>query len=116
MRVIIAGSRNTELTSKEIYQELDKIYSKIDITKVLSGGARGIDTYGEAWAILNKIFVERYTADWNKYGKAAGPIRNRKMAENADALIVFPGGSGTRSMISEARKRNLTIFFVGVDF
>ena len=48
--------------------------------------------------------------DWEHFGRAAGPIRNKKMAEYADAVILFPGGKGTASMLKEAQKAELTIY------
>jgi hypothetical protein len=58
--------------------------------------------------------VMQMPADWKTHGRAAGPIRNRAMAEYADALIaIYRKGKltpGTRNMISEARKRGLKIY------
>lgn len=78
---------------------------------VVSGAAKGADSLGERWAIENGHQVERYPADWNKDGKAAGPIRNDKMAKVADSLIAFWDGNsrGTKSMIDLARKRGLDV-------
>ena len=87
------------------------------ISLVVSGTASGADQYGEIWARACGLSVDRYPADWTKHGKAAGPIRNRLMAENADALVaVWDGKSrGTRNMIDEARKRGLVAFIYRTD-
>ncbi len=81
-----------------------------DLTQVVSGGARGVDAQGEAWAVEKDIKVVRFLADWNRYRKAAGPVRNRKMAAYADAVALFPGGRGTENMYEEARKAGILIY------
>lgn len=52
-----------------------------------------------------------FPADWDKYGRRAGPIRNREMAEYADALLAYWDGKsrGTKNMIEEARARGLKV-------
>lgn len=112
MKVIIAGSRH--LTFPTLVDEAIKC-SLFDITEVVSGGARGVDALGELWAARNGIPVRLFPADWDKHGKAAGPIRNREMAAYADALIAIWDGKslGTKNMIDEARKRGLRIHVHG---
>lgn len=87
-----------------------------EITVVLSGGARGIDKMGEDWAVQHGLPIDIYPALWNKHGKAAGPIRNARMAENADALVAFWDGEsrGTRNMIEEAKRRGLKVMEVRI--
>jgi hypothetical protein len=81
-------------------------------TVVISGRALGVDRLGEEWAKKNNIPIEWYPANWDRDGKAAGPLRNVRMAEKADALIaVWDGESrGTAHMISTARKLKLIIY------
>lgn len=64
-------------------------------------GQGGADLLGKKWAILNGVPIKNFPADWDKYGKAAGPIRNAQMAEYADYLIAFWDGKsrGTKNMI-----------------
>lgn len=83
-----------------------------EITRVVSGGARGIDKAGEAWAHRRGLPVDVYPADWNRLGKGAGYRRNQKMAENADAVIaVWDGRSpGTQHMMSIATAAGLKLF------
>ncbi len=61
---------------------------------------------GEKYAAENGFKIERYPAEWDKYGKMAGPIRNEKMAKSADYVICFWDGQskGTKSMIEYARE------------
>jgi hypothetical protein len=108
MKVIIAGSR--DITD---YLLLASVVSAsgFDVTEVVSGGARGIDALGELWAENFDVPVKRFLADWTSYGKAAGPIRNKQMAEYADALIaISTGGKGTTDMIKTAKQQGLKVF------
>lgn len=109
MRVIIAGSRSMT-DAAEVATAIAR--SGFTITEVISGGARGVDTFGEAWARRRRIPVRRFPADWRRYGKSAGFRRNEAMAHVADALIaVWDGNSpGTRHMIATARQRGLRLF------
>lgn len=109
MKTIIAGGRGYLFTQKDI-EWLDQIHAKHKITEVVSGGAFGADSCGEAWATVNAIPVKVFQADWETHGKAAGPIRNQQMAEYADACILFPGGKGTESMRQLALKHELAIY------
>ena len=109
MRVIIAGGRDVT----DYSYVLDAVNeSKFDITTVVSGGASGVDSLGERYAKENKIKLEIFPADWNKHGKAAGPIRNREMANTADALIAIWDGisRGTKNMIETAQNKKLTVY------
>ena len=109
MKVIIAGGR--EITD---FNAVKTAYFKSDFiaTEVVSGAARGVDYLGEVLAKNIGIPVKRFPADWNKYGRTAGPIRNAQMAEYADALIaVWDGESkGTANMIIQAREKGLDVF------
>ena len=109
MRTIIAGSRKG--TTK------DHLYSAIKNcgwlpTTVISGTAQGADKLGEFWATEFSIPCERFPADWNLYGKAAGYKRNEQMAEAAEALIALWDGKspGTKHMIDIAKRKNLRVY------
>lgn len=119
MRVIIAGSRDyTNILQFQLLLNNKLKDSNIglkDLT-IISGGARGVDQMGEAFAKNNGIALEIFPADWNKYGKRAGFIRNEEMAEKADALIAFWNGesNGTRHMIRTANKKGLKVWIFHV--
>lgn len=109
IRVVIAGSRNyTDYSSasKFICENLSAYEKKSLI--IVSGGCRGADSLGERFAAENGISVEKYPAEWKKYGKGAGLVRNMKMAEICDFAICFWDGKskGTFSMIDYCRKLN----------
>ncbi len=111
MRTIIAGSR----TVKNIQQV--QVYLSRNpwvISEVVCGKAKGPDTYGERWAQKHDIQVEYFPADWEKFGKAAGMIRNTHMAEYAQALVAFWDGQskGTRNMIDQMMMRNKVVLVI----
>lgn len=110
MIAIIAGPR--DYTNKaQAFQLLDIVFSVTKPDKVLSGGATGMDEIGELWAIENGIPVEVHKADWNKYGKSAGPKRNEAMAKIAThCVVIWQGKSrGSKNMIETAKRYNLVL-------
>ena len=111
-RVIIAGSRdfNDYDFLCHIMDRLLSNYAKEDI-QIVYGMAKGADTCGECYAKEHGYNIRYFQADWDRYGAAAGPIRNEEMALNADALVAFWDGKspGTKSMIQLAQKYNLQI-------
>jgi hypothetical protein len=110
MKVIIAGGR--DFTDYELLKEkCDKILSSQKEIKIVSGNAQGADYLGERYAKERGYNLILFPADWKKYGKAAGPIRNTQMAENSDSLIAFWDGKsrGTKHMINTATKLGLKV-------
>ncbi len=109
-RVVIAGCRdfNDYKTAKEYIDFCLSNIRKDNQIVIVSGGAKGADTLGEQYAKENGFLVEQYLADWDTFGKSAGPKRNEKMAEVSDYIICFWDGEskGTKSMIESAKKYN----------
>ena len=109
-RVVIVGCRDYN-SYNEARQYIDFCLSNIrkehDII-IISGGADGADALGERYAKENGFEIERYPADWETYGKSAGPRRNKQMAEVSDYVICFwdEKSKGTKSMIDYAIKCN----------
>ena len=109
MRLIIAGGRDYTLTASD-FAKLDLIHESSRVTEVVSGKARGADTWGEVWAGNKGIPVKDFPADWDRYHKREGYLRNRAMAEYADAVALFPGNKGTNNMHEEAVIHKLVIY------
>ena len=102
-RVVVAGCRdynNYDEAKRYIDFCLSNIRKENDII-IVSGCASGADAIGERYAKKNGFKVEKYPADWESYGRSAGPRRNRQMAEVSDYVICFWDGKsrGTKSMI-----------------
>ncbi len=113
MKVIIAGPRHMPFSMYPLIQRaVDR--APFPVTEVVCGLANGADTFGKKWAYENKIPVKEFPADWDKYGKRAGPIRNREMAEYADALIVFiwDGSRGSANMLRTMQDFNKPCYAV----
>lgn len=109
-KIIIAGGRDFndyELLLNSVWPIL-KGNTNIEI---VSGCASGADKLGEKFAESFGLPISKFPADWNKHGRSAGPIRNKKMAEYANELIAFWDGKskGTKNMIETANKMGLIV-------
>ncbi|QIG65720.1 DprA-like DNA processing protein [Ochrobactrum phage vB_OspM_OC] len=97
--VLICGGRDYADAAK-VYDILDYIHKKVGIDVLISGAARGADMIGINWAEERGVRCLKFPANWKKYNKAAGFIRNKQMAEcEPDICVAFSGGSGTNNMI-----------------
>lgn len=116
MKLIVAGSR--DLDEGTVYAEMAKLRSEGHVlaqaTEIVSGCARGADTAGERYARSFGIPVKKFPADWSKYGKSAGPMRNRQMAEYGDVLLLIWDGKsrGSANMKSQMVTRNKKVYEV----
>lgn len=111
MKVAIIGSRDFT----DYKYMLDCILKTVVVSEIdciVSGGARGADTLAEFFAMSCNIPTMIFKADWNKFGKAAGFIRNTQIVENSDIVLAFPIGEskGTYDSIAKAKKLNKQVF------
>ncbi len=107
-RIVVAGCRDY-YDYQEAKAYIDFCISQIrkEFTLVfVSGNCKGADSLGERYAMENGFEIERHIPQWEKYGKFAGPIRNKEMAKSADFVICFRDGKskGTKSMIAYAKE------------
>jgi hypothetical protein len=105
-KVIVTGGR--------FYNNMSLVWSKLDYydpTHIAQGGATGADKLALDYAKDHGLKWKTYHANWDKYGNAAGPLRNEIMCrENQDAIVLaFPGNNGTQSCIDEATKLEMLI-------
>lgn len=112
-RVIIAGGRYFN-NYKMLCDYCDKMLSEKAKTHeiiIISGHCHGADVLGEEYARSRRYGCSIYPAKWSELGLGAGILRNRQMAENADALIAFHNGvsRGTKNMIETARELGLLV-------
>lgn len=102
MRIAIVGSRD--------YLNLDEVRDYVnslpDDTIIITGGAKGVDKAAELAACARGLTVVIHEAEWNKHGKAAGPIRNTVIVNDCDKLVAFwdEQTPGTKDSISKAAK------------
>ena len=75
----------------------------------------GADKLAGRWAEANGIPVEIYPADWRRYGKMAGPLRNEAMLLHGrpDRVVGFPGASGTFDCCTRAERYGVPVLTVG---
>lgn len=134
MKLLIAGSRSVPETEAgyrlvatavreagyispldadaETYRQVTYWDKAHVVTEVVSGGARGVDVLAIDWAVTNWVPWKEFPADWQKYGKKAGILRNVEMGDYADALVaVWDGDSrGTKHMIDYMRSLGKPVY------
>lgn len=101
MKILVFGGRDYR-DWQRVYTALDNRLAQYGDDLIIVHGKckTGADRYADQWAEQNEVDCLRVPAKWTKYGKLAGPKRNRRMAERykPDAAIQFPGGDGTTDM------------------
>lgn len=107
-KTIVAGGRHFKGTLKHRIWLLQKLF-ETNTNEVVCGMANGADQFGKKIGTYAHMIIKEFHAEWKKYGKVAGPIRNAEMAKYADICILFPGGKGTENMKKLAKLNNLEI-------
>ena len=110
MKVLVCGGRDFR-NRKLAFAALDQLDREYKFSVVIDGMARGADEFGFDWAISRGVVTERYAADWDKHGRAAGFIRNKEMLVKGvpDMVVAFPGGIGTANMIKQAEAAGILV-------
>jgi len=108
MKLLVCGGR--EFNDKEAaFRVLDAIHAKRPITLIISGGARGADKIAEEWADARGVAKSIKPAQWDVYGRSAGPRRNIEMLKECpDGVLGFPGNKGTAHMIQISKEAGVT--------
>lgn len=124
-KVLVCGGRDFKNTA-HVYDWLDKIHHKFQISELIEGDGRGVDRMAGFWARKNRIKNSKFPADWdnlevpnavvrkNRFGKLynanAGFDRNTKMVEqNPHYVICFPGGNGTADTRTKALAKGIEV-------
>lgn len=113
MRVLVCGGRDFSDIAL-VVAALDALHRKRSIDIIITGGALGADRLGERWAEANGIMWVQYPAQWEVYGKSAGPRRNEQMLREGkpDGVVAFPGGAGTAHMVRIAKAAGVKVWEV----
>ena len=121
VRIIVTGCRDWEDThriSKELEHELERFfYYQMDGPEItiVHGNSGNVDDAANSFAVHRGLEQEFHPADWDTHGKAAGPIRNREMAQaDADICLAFWDGKskGTLDMITQAVRHGIPVRIV----
>jgi hypothetical protein len=104
MRVLVCGDRNW--TDKQKIK--DRLSQLPQWAIIVEGEARGADSLARECAEELGMEIEAYPANWKKYGKAAGPVRNQQMLDSGiDLVIAFhpyiTSSKGTKDMVRRAK-------------
>lgn len=111
-KVLVCGSRDYS-DRAQVYHVLDALYAKVgDKLMIISGGARGADELAREWAVDRKVDHLTLYAKWDRFGRAAGPLRNRRMAKRNPRLVYafhtdISKSKGTKDMVKVAGERNI---------
>ena len=116
MKLAIVGTRNPGVT----YQEWEKLLlNKInpdEIQMVISGGAKGVDTFAKLFAAhYHKPYME-FAPQYNVYGRYATLKRNTQIVKEATTVIAFPSAEsrGTYHSIKEAQRLGRRVIVVNL--
>lgn len=106
MILIVAGSRHLRPSSALLSQYLKLINFSFEADSIISGGAPGVDSCIAMYCLDRGIPFNEYQAYWKEHGKAAGPIRNKVMAETGDELLLIWDGEspGSKNMKEQMLK------------
>lgn len=104
MKIAVIGSRNLSI------KNLEK-YLPENVTEIISGGAKGIDSDAKEYALKNNIPITEFLPEYSKFGKSAPLKRNLRIIEYADMVIAFWDGKsrGTEFVIKNCKKMNVEI-------
>ncbi len=114
MRILVCGSHKAvdRYYRDQVFKFLDAMHKVTPIEHVVTGGAEGIDTHAADWAKERGIERVIVKADWDRYGKSAGPIRNARMIRwRPHMVLAFPGSTGTQNMVEQARKAHIPVYY-----
>lgn len=118
-KVLVCGSR-TWRDKDEIHEHLQSLKEQCQdratfFTVIHGACPTGADKIADIWCKKNNVPVKPFPANWDKYGKAAGPIRNKQMVQtHPDLVLAFSNGSkGTQDTIDLARKAGIEVKVIG---
>jgi len=115
MKLVIAGSRGIADALHWIERGMKEFYKFVP-DQIISGGGGNVDNAAQVYAEAHGIPFELVVAEWNLYGRAAGPIRNKAMGElGTQLLVVWDGKSrGSMNMIKIMNKQRKRVCLVKV--
>lgn len=112
IKLLVSGGRDYK-NKAQVKAVLGEIHRTIGISEIIEGGALGLDTLCAIYGYTNCITVRTEEADWDRYNRAAGSIRNQAMLDKyqPDVLLAFSGNKGTSDMVRRAAKYGIPILY-----
>jgi hypothetical protein len=109
----VCGGRDFD-DARMLNRTLDALHLRLCFDTVIQGDAEGADKLAKYWAIYTGVAHDDYSADWERLGKRAGRFRNERMLREGrpGVVIAFPGGAGTRHMMSIAHAAGVNTILV----
>jgi len=113
MRVLVCGGRDYS-NAKRMAEVLGGWFAEGRLSVIIHGEAPGADSLAAEWASECGVVTAAFPADWDRHGRAAGPIRNQRMIDEGkpDVVIAFPGGRGTADMVKRAKAAGVMVITV----
>ena len=108
MKVALVGSRDIPVNPHAAAHIIRALFP--NCTEIVSGGCnQGADSQAHLVAALMGVEYKEFKADWDKHGRAAGPIRNKEIVKYSDGVVAYWDGKsrGTKSTIDFARARKI---------
>jgi hypothetical protein len=108
--VLVTGGRDYK-DREHVFQQLDWLAERYGDLKVIEGGADGADKWARAWRADRRRPGRSYIANWARYPRGAGVLRNAEMLADGkpDLVLAFPGGRGTADMIRRAQTAGVRV-------
>jgi hypothetical protein len=113
MIVLVCGARNFR-DRELLFSRLDELHAQFRLTEIIHGDSPGADALAGLWARERGIYARVFKADWQKYGKSAGAIRNDRMVHNGKpALVVaFAVGPDLKDLLERTNKARIALIKV----
>jgi hypothetical protein len=115
-RVVVCGS-HTRGNEDFVYRTLDRIHAERKFTDLMQGGAEYVDRFAKIWCSFHpEIEPWQFNAEWSKFGRQGGPIRNKRMIDwRPDLVVAFDGDAGTANMVRQARDAGIEVIEIKED-
>lgn len=112
-RILVCGGRDYA-DKQKVYKVLDQARDTFKDVTIIQGAAKGADSLADSWAADRGVRSDSFPADWKRYGKRSGYLRNVQMLNEGkpDIVVAFPGGAGTQMMINLAKSANVAVVMI----
>jgi len=109
LRVLVCGGREYK-DAATLFNYLDELRQQTGDVFIIQGGAKGADLLAKSWANSRGQPMAEVPANWYKFGKPAGHMRNAWMLLlEPDLVVAFPGGTGTAGMVKMAKSKDILV-------